>query len=110
MVRLLGRSSHQINPNPSWRFSIAQHPKNENSIVYEVETWEGLRALTPEFALGLYFKALKKLAESASKKPQTRVTVYIPSYYKTVHNNALKEACKFANLSLVQTMQYPRDQ
>jgi hypothetical protein len=109
MIRLLGRSSHQINPNPAWRFSIAQHPQNQNSIVYEVETYEGRRALTPELALGLYFKALKKLAESISNRPQTRVTLYIPAYYKTIHNNALKEACNFANLSLVQTMQYPRD-
>uniref|UniRef100_A0A914YNI9 Uncharacterized protein n=1 Tax=Panagrolaimus superbus TaxID=310955 RepID=A0A914YNI9_9BILA len=109
MFRLLGRSSDQVNPQASWGFSIAENPRNPNSVVYEIETWEGRRAVTPEFALGLYLKALKRLAETISKQPQTRVTIFIPAYYKTAHNNALKEACIFAGLSLSQTMQYPRN-
>lgn len=109
MIRLLGRSSHQVDPQPSWKFTIAQNPQNPNLVVYEVETWKGRRALTPEFVLGLYLRALKRLAESVSNQPQTSVTIFIPPYYKSVHNTALKEACKFAELYLVQTMQYPRD-
>uniref|UniRef100_A0AC34FZ97 Uncharacterized protein n=1 Tax=Panagrolaimus sp. ES5 TaxID=591445 RepID=A0AC34FZ97_9BILA len=109
MVRLLGRSSDEIFPQSSWRFSLAQNPKNSNSVVYEVETWQDRRLITPEFALGLYLKALRRLAETASKHSQTRVAIFVPAYFQTQQNNALKEACTWAGLSLVQTMQYSRD-
>lgn len=60
--------------------------------VIEVQTWEGQRAVTPEFALALYLKALKRYAEAATKQQFRRVTIMIPGQYRKIQHTALKLA------------------
>uniref|UniRef100_A0AC34F8G1 Uncharacterized protein n=1 Tax=Panagrolaimus sp. ES5 TaxID=591445 RepID=A0AC34F8G1_9BILA len=109
MLRLLGRSYDQISPQPSWRFSIAENPRNPNSVVYEVETWQGRRAITPEFAFGIFLKALRRLAEKVSKQPQPHVAIFVPAFYEMAHKDSLKVACSLAGLFITDSIQYPQN-
>ena len=106
MLRLIGRCSAEVIPQPTWGFTIAQNPRNTKFVVYEVETWEGRRAITSELALAIFLKGLAGLAETATGQPQKRIVVFNPAYYKKIHNTALKEACRIAGLSLANTMPF----
>uniref|UniRef100_A0AC35ET24 Uncharacterized protein n=1 Tax=Panagrolaimus sp. PS1159 TaxID=55785 RepID=A0AC35ET24_9BILA len=108
VLQILGKTTFDIKPKQSWQFNVAQNPRYSYLSVIEVQTWEGQRAVTPEFALALYLKALKRYAEAATKQQFRRVAIMIPGQYRKIQHTALKVACIQAGFNLVHTMQSPR--